>query len=123
MEEGEESDDSSSQSYWGPYSETNKHSQQNDRQANGLVDESDLQAPARRCKATQHRRHEGCWPDHNGTPVCEHAPEPYHGHSDEVVYPSKRMRNSGAERVHRSDTCMGVSREDQRFGQHDADQN
>ncbi|WJR75631.1 hypothetical protein QOU61_22880 [Bradyrhizobium sp. NP1] len=51
MEESEESDDSGSQGYPGPYSKSNKHSQQNDRQANGLLDESDLQAQARRCEA------------------------------------------------------------------------
>jgi hypothetical protein len=122
MEEGKEGDDSASQGYRGPYSKSNKHSQQNDRQANDLLDERNLQAPVRRCEAAQHRRHKGCWPAHNGVPVCEPAPKAYHSHSDEVVCPTKRMRNSGAERIHEPDACMGMSREHQRCGQHNADQ-
>jgi hypothetical protein len=122
MEEGEEGDDSGSRGYRGPYSKSNKHSQQTDRQANGLLDERDLKAPARRCEAAQHRRQKGCWPAHNGAPVCEHTPKAYHSHSDEVVCATKRMRNSGAERINGSDTCMGMSREQQRSRQRNADQ-
>jgi hypothetical protein len=122
MEEREDSDDHGSQDYRRPYSESNKRPQQDDRQADGLLDESDLQARARRCKAAQHRCHEGCWPHGNGTATCEHAPETYHGHSGEVVCPTQRMRNSGAERIDGPYTGMGAGREDQRFGQRNADQ-
>jgi hypothetical protein len=122
MEEREGTDDHGPQGYRRPYSERNEHSQQDDRPADGLLDENDLQTRARRCKAAQHRCHEGCRPHHNGTATGEHTPEAYHRHSDEVVCPVQRMRNSGAERIAGPYTGMGAGREDQRFGQHNADQ-
>jgi hypothetical protein len=122
MEEREECDDHGPQSHRRPYSGSNETSQDDDRQADGLFNESDLHARARRYKAAQHRCYERCWPHRNGAATRERTPEAYHGHSDEVVCPTKRMRNSGAERIHGPDTCMGMSREHQRCGQHNADQ-
>jgi hypothetical protein len=85
MEEREETDDHSPEGYRRPHSERNEESQQNDRQAYALLDETNLQTRTRRCKASQHRCHEGYRPHHNGTTTGEHTPEAHHRHSDEVV--------------------------------------
>jgi hypothetical protein len=122
MEEREETDDHGPQGDRRPYSERNERSQQDDRQADGLLDESDLQTRALRCKAAQHRCDEGRRPHHNGTATGEHTPEAHHCHSDNVVSPAQRMRNSRGERITGPYTGMGEGREDQRFGQHNADQ-
>src|SRR6476646_10690865 len=74
MEEREETDDHGPQGYRRSYSERNERSQQDDRQADGLLDENDLQTRALRCKAAQHRCDEGCRPHHNGTATGEHTP-------------------------------------------------